>query len=77
MTLKEQVTEVLDEVRPALQAHRGDVELVDVLEEEGIVKVRLQGACHGCPMAQITLTMGIEQVLKERIPEVKAVQAVE
>lgn len=77
MTFKEQVAEVLEEVRPSLQAHGGDVELVDVVEDEGIVKVRLQGACHGCPMAQMTLAMGIEQTLKDRIPGVKAVEAVE
>jgi len=59
----------------ALQRDGGDVELVEVTED-GIVKVRLQGACRGCPMAQVTLQMGIEQVLKKAVPEVKAVEAV-
>lgn len=75
MELKERVEEVLGQVRPALQAHGGDVELVEV-NDEGIVKVKLQGACRGCPMSQLTMTMGIEAALKEEIPEVAAVEAV-
>ncbi len=74
--MKEKVKEVIDTIRPALQADGGDVELVDVDEESGIVKVRLKGACHGCPMAQITLQMGIESKLKNKIPEVKKVLSV-
>lgn len=73
--MKEQVSQVLDEIRPALQADGGDVELVDVTDD-GIVKVKLTGACHGCPMAQMTLSQGIEQHLKNSIPQVKAVEAV-
>ncbi|MDR3200632.1 MAG: NifU family protein [Spirochaetales bacterium] len=73
--LKERVTEVLDAVRPSLQADGGDVELVSV-EEDGVVKVRLQGACHGCPHAQMTVKQGIERYLKEEIPEVTAVESV-
>jgi Fe-S cluster biogenesis protein NfuA len=73
--MKEQVSEVLDQIRPALQADGGDVELVDVTDD-GIVKVKLTGACHGCPMAQMTLSQGIEQHLKNSIPQVKAVEAV-
>ena len=73
--MKEQVQAVLEEVRPYLQADGGDVELVDV-EEDGVVKVKLQGACSGCPSASITLKMGIENLLKERIPEVTRVEAV-
>lgn len=73
--MKERVAQVLEEVRPALQADGGDVELVDVTPE-GIVQVRLTGACHGCPMAQMTLSQGIEQTLKDAIPEVKGVEAV-
>ena len=73
--MKEKVAQVLDQVRPALQADGGDVELVDVTPD-GIVQVKLTGACHGCPMAQMTLTSGIEQTLKDAIPEVKGVQAV-
>ena len=73
--LKEQVEKVLEEVRPALQADGGDVDLVDVTED-GIVKVRLTGACGSCPMSIYTLKLGIEQRLKEKIPEVKEVQQV-
>ena len=73
--MKEKVIEVLDQVRPALQADGGDVELVDV-KPDGVVQVRLTGACHGCPMAQMTLSNGIEQTLKDAIPEVKGVEAV-
>jgi Fe-S cluster biogenesis protein NfuA len=73
--LKEAVEKALSKVRPMLQADGGDVELVDVTEE-GIVKVRLKGACGSCPMATVTLKMGIERYLKKEIPEVKEVQAV-
>jgi Fe-S cluster biogenesis protein NfuA len=73
--MKEQVEAALATVRPALQADGGDVELVEVTED-GVVKVRLQGACNGCPMAQLTLQMGIERILKEQVPEVKTVEAV-
>jgi len=73
--MKEKVQEVLDKIRPNLQADGGDVELVEVTD--GVVKVRLQGACKGCPMSQMTLKMGIERILKEQIPEVTEVQAVE
>jgi Fe-S cluster biogenesis protein NfuA len=70
--MKEQVEKVLDEVRPALQADGGDVELVEV-GDDGIVKVRLTGACGSCPMSTMTLKMGIEKTLKEKIPGVKEV----
>ena len=73
--LRDKVAEILEEVRPSLQADGGDVELVDV-EDSGLVKVRLQGACHGCPCAQMTLKQGIERYLKEQIPEVAAVESV-
>lgn len=72
--MKEKVESVLQQVRPALQADGGDVELVDV--NDGIVSVRLTGACNGCPMATMTLKEGIERVLKEQLPEVKEVIAV-
>ncbi len=72
--VKERVQEALDLIRPALQADGGDVELVDV--EGGVVKVRLVGACAGCPMSQLTLANGVERVLKEQIPEVERVEAV-
>jgi len=73
--MKEKVEAALAEIRPALQRDGGDVELVDVTEE-GVAKVRLTGACHGCPMAQFTLQLGIERVLKKAVPELKAVEAV-
>jgi len=72
--MKEKVEKVLNRIRPALQADGGDVELVDVVD--GVVSVRLKGACGGCPMSQMTLKMGIERLLKKEIPEVKSVVAV-
>jgi Fe-S cluster biogenesis protein NfuA len=72
--MKEQVEKVLDKIRPSLMADGGNVELVDV--EDGKVKVRLTGACGGCPMSQMTLKMGIERLLKQEIPEIKEVVAV-
>jgi Fe-S cluster biogenesis protein NfuA len=73
--LKERVAEVLEKIRPVLQADGGDVELLDVTED-GIVKVKLKGACAGCPMSQMTLKQGIESTLKQEIPEVKQVVSV-
>jgi len=73
--MRESVEEVLNEIRPALQDHRGDAELVDVTDD-GVVKVKLTGACAGCPMSQMTMKMGIERILKSRVPEVKEVVAV-
>lgn len=70
--MKERVQEVLNLIRPALQADGGDVELVDV-SEEGVVSVKLTGACGSCPMSTMTLKMGIERNLMEQIPEVKEV----
>lgn len=70
--MKAQVEEVLNQVRPALQADGGDVELVDVTED-GVVSVKLTGACGACPMSTMTLKMGIERTLKENIPGVKEV----
>jgi Fe-S cluster biogenesis protein NfuA len=72
--MKDKVEKALDTIRPALMADGGNVELVEV--EEGVVKVRLTGACGGCPMSQMTLKMGIERHLKKEIPEVKEVVAV-
>jgi len=73
--MKEAVQMVIDRLRPMLQADGGDVELVEV--DGGVVKVRLQGACRGCPMSQITLKNGIERFLKDEIPEVDRVEAVD
>ncbi|MCX5902618.1 MAG: NifU family protein [Proteobacteria bacterium] len=72
--MKEKVQKVLDRIRPALQADGGNIELIDIVD--GVVKVKLLGACQGCMGAQMTLKMGVEKVLKEAIPEVKCVEAV-
>ena len=74
--MKERVEKALDKIRPALQNDGGNVELVDVDEAKGIVKVKLVGACGSCPMSQLTLRMGVERVLKEEIPEITEVQSV-
>ena len=76
MDMNEQVQKVIDDqIAPRLAADGGGIELVEVTEDN-VVKVRLQGACAGCPGAQMTLRMGVERVLKQAIPEVKEVQAV-
>ena len=75
-TFKEKVKDVIESVRPALQAHGGDIELVGT-DSDNNVKVRLQGACQGCPGAAMTMKAGIERILKEKIPEVKEVFAVD
>ena len=72
--MRERVEKALAKVRPSLQADRGDVELIDV-SEEGVVKVKLTGACGSCPMAAMTLKAGIERVLKKEVPEIKRVEA--
>ena len=72
--MREKVEAVLNQIRPNLVRDGGNVELVDVTD--GIVKVRLTGACGGCPMASMTLKHGVERMLKERVPEVKEVVAV-
>lgn len=72
--IEEKIKEALEKVRPSLQADGGDVEFVNF--DDGVVNVRLQGACAGCPMSQMTLKMGIEKFLKEEIPEVTAVESV-
>jgi Fe-S cluster biogenesis protein NfuA len=70
--MKEEVLKVLEQIRPALQADGGDVELVEITED-GIVKVRLKGACGSCPMSTMTLKMGIERAMLEQVPAVKEV----
>ncbi len=75
MAIKEKVEKALEQIRPYLQADGGDIELVDVTES-GEVKVRLTGACGGCPFAQMTLKQGVEAALKKMVPEVKEVIAV-
>ena len=71
------VTEVIDQVRPLLQADGGNIELVGVAEDTGVVRVRLQGACKGCPGAAMTLKMGVERLLKDKVPGITEVVAVE
>ncbi|MGV8078483.1 MAG: NifU family protein [Syntrophales bacterium] len=73
--MRDRVKAALEQVRPSLQADGGDVELVDV-SEEGVVRVRLTGACKGCPMSQMTLKMGIQRYLQKEVPEVKDVVSV-
>lgn len=72
--IREEVEKALEKIKPSLQVDGGNVELVDVTED-GVVKVRLTGACGGCPMSQITLKMGIEQTLKQEVPGIKEVIA--
>jgi len=72
--MKEKIEMALADIRPSLQADGGDVELVDV--ENGIVRVRLTGACSGCPMSQMTLKQGIETHIKKEVPEILSVEAV-
>ena len=73
--MQQKIEKALAKIRPSLQADGGDVELIEV-SDEGVVKVRLTGACGGCPMATMTLKEGIERVLKTEVPEVKKVEAV-
>ena len=75
VTMKIEVQQALEEIRPMLQADGGDVELVEITED-GVVRVRLQGACHGCPMSQMTVKNGIERLLKERVDGVTEVVSV-
>jgi len=70
--MKEKVAEAIQQVRPALQRDGGDIELVSV-EADGVVKVRLKGACGSCPMSTMTLKMGVEKFLKQQVPDVKEV----
>ena len=71
--MKEKVEEVLEKIRPSLQADGGDIKLVSV--DDGVVKVKLMGACQGCPMSEMTLKNGVERILKEHLPEIKSVEA--
>ena len=73
--MRDRVEKVIEKIKPVLQADGGNIELVDI--EDGVVKVRLMGACAGCAGAQMTLKMGVEKALKEEIPEVQSVEAVQ
>ena len=75
--MQSRVQAVIEHIRPMLQADGGDIELVSVVEETGVVSVRLQGACRGCPGAQMTLKMGVERHLREKVPEVRELVAVD
>lgn len=72
--MREKVEKALDNIRPALQADGGDIQLVSI--EDGIVKVRLTGACGGCPMSQTTMTLGVEKAIKKEVPGIKKVVAI-
>jgi Fe-S cluster biogenesis protein NfuA len=72
---REKIEEALNRVRPSLQADGGDIELIDV-SDNGVVKVKLTGACSGCPMSTMTLKMGVEKILKQHIPEIKKVESI-
>ncbi len=73
--MKEAVQKAIDQIRPSLQMDGGDVELIDI-SDDGVVKVKLLGACGGCPMSQMTLKMGIEKHLKKEVPQVKEVVSI-
>ncbi|MCB5253086.1 MAG: NifU family protein [Candidatus Cloacimonadaceae bacterium] len=75
MIEREKIEEILDQIKPSIQADGGDVELVNI-REDNVIELRLKGACNGCPMATITLKAGIERIIKEKIPEVVEVIAV-
>ena len=71
-TVREKVQGVINLIRPAVQADGGDIELVDV-KDDGVVQIRFHGACHGCPSSTMTLQMGIERNLREKVPEITSV----
>lgn len=73
--IENKVKEALEEIKPKIQADGGDIELVGI--KNGVVKVRLKGACVGCPMSALTLKQGVERLIKQKIPEVKSVEAVQ
>jgi len=73
--IKQQVETALEKIRPFLQRDGGDIQLIDVTDD-GIVKVQLTGACHGCPMSQMTLKQGVERALMKEVPGVKEVQSI-
>ena len=72
--MKEKIEKALETIRPALQADGGDIQLVSV--EDNVVKVKLSGACGGCPMSQLTMTQGVEKAIKKAVPQIKKVIAV-
>ena len=74
MDQKIEVSKVIEEIRPHLQADGGDVQLVDVID--GVVKIKLKGTCAGCPMSQMTVKWGVENYLKKKVPGIKSVEAI-
>ena len=74
--MREKVRKIIEKIRPGLQADGGDIELVDVDEAQGLVKLKLKGACVSCPMSQMTLQMGVQRAIKEVVPEIERVEAV-
>lgn len=76
MDVLDRIEDALDQIRPALQMDGGNVELVDFYSDSGVVRVRLVGACGGCPMSTMTLKMGIERAIRQRVPEVRSVEAI-
>ena len=76
LSLEERVKDTIETIRDGLQSHGGDVELIGI-DEDNTVRVRLQGACQGCPGATMTMKMGIERILRQKVPQVKAVVAVD
>lgn len=74
--LEEQIKNVLEKIKPMLALHRGDVDFVSFDEVSGVAKVRLKGTCHGCPLAQLTLKSGIEEMIKQKVAAVTSVEAV-
>ena len=75
--MRDQIEKILETIRPALHMDGGDIELVDVDEAAGVVRVRMQGACRGCPMSAFTLKMGVEAALQEALPQIKEVIAID
>ena len=75
VTIEKRVQNALEEIRPKIQADGGDIELVGI--ENGIVKVRLKGACAGCPMSALTLKQGVERFVKTKVPEIQSIEAVQ
>ena len=73
--MQDRVMKVIDRIRPAVQMDGGDIELVDI--QDGVVRLRMVGACHGCPSSMMTLKMGIERAIRSEVPEIKGVEAIE
>lgn len=74
--LEEQIKNVLEKIKPMLALHRGDVDFVSFDEASGVARVRLKGTCHGCPLAQLTLKSGIEEMVKQKVAGVTSVEAI-